>query len=64
MDHGAPDITWLMARAIGRKLYDAYGQKTDLGGRNWLGDRDVTVGALSTALAERKPALVVTTRHG
>ncbi|MBZ9694913.1 hypothetical protein [Mesorhizobium sp. CO1-1-9] len=64
VDHGAPDITWLMARAIGRKLYESYASDKDLNKRIWLRDADATLGQLTSAIEEHKPALIVTTSHG
>ena len=64
VDHGAPDITWLMARAIGRKLFDSYGLDSDLKGRVWLGDGDATIANLASRIDTRKPGLIVTTSHG
>lgn len=64
VDHGSPDITWLMARAIGRKLYDNYAQDNDLGARGWLGDADATGSRLTSAIDAHKPALIITTSHG
>lgn len=64
VDHGAPDITWLMARAIGRKLFDSYAVDNDLQRRMWLGGADATSARLTLAIDEHRPALIVTTCHG
>lgn len=64
VDHGHPDITWLMARVIGRKLFESYAQDTDLTGARWLGDADATIASLVGKVAEDQPALIVTTSHG
>lgn len=64
VDHGAPDITWLMARAIGRRLFEGFRQDDDLTGRTWLGDGDATLAQLIANVGERRPALIVTTSHG
>lgn len=64
VDHGAPDITWLMARAVGRKLHESFGRDPDLTGRCWLGERDATITRLAEAIDARKPGLIITTSHG
>jgi hypothetical protein len=63
-DYGEPDITWLMARVIAANLWDRYEQDPDLRGRVRLDGDGATSDALAVALAESKPALVVTTSHG
>lgn len=64
VDHGSPDITSLMARALGGKLYEAFEGDDQLVGRALLRGGDATRTKLAATLLERKPALVVTTSHG
>jgi hypothetical protein len=64
VDHGQYDITWLVARAVAGKLWDKFESNSDLAGRRWLKDASATREELAAALAERSPALVVTTSHG
>lgn len=64
VDHGEPDITWLMARAVAGKLWDKFQQDSDLDERTLLKDGDATSAALAAALVAKTPALVVTTSHG
>jgi hypothetical protein len=63
-DHGSVDITWLMARAVAGRIWDAFKQDADLQGSVRLNEAGATGTALATALAERSPALIVTTSHG
>jgi hypothetical protein len=66
VDDGKPDITWLMARAIGTKLWEAF--KNDKGGDFkqgiLLNEETATNEQLAAALGERTPGLIVTTSHG
>lgn len=64
VDHGAPDISWLMDRALANGLWQRLEQDADLGQRLRLKEAQATHSALAAALAERKPGLVVTTSHG
>ena len=64
VDHGEPDITWLMARAVAGKLWEKFEQDKDLGGRTLLKDGDATGAKLAAALADNSPSLIVTTSHG
>lgn len=64
VDHGKPDITWLMARAIASRLFNAYKADADLTGRVYLRDQAATGAALVSTLIERRPALIVTSSHG
>ncbi|MBT2305003.1 hypothetical protein J7E70_31805 [Variovorax paradoxus] len=64
VNHGTEDITWLMARAIGDRLWAELQTDTDLVGRFQLKDELATAQQLVAALQERSPALVVTTSHG
>jgi hypothetical protein len=63
-DWGKPDITWLMAGVIADKLWTSFQADTDLSKACRLTKEDATREALAAALAERTPALVVTTSHG
>jgi hypothetical protein len=64
VDHGAPDISWLMERAIADRLWQSIEQDADFGQRLRLKGEQATHTALAAALAERQPGLVVTTSHG
>jgi len=64
VDHGAPDISWLMERTVADRLWQSVEQDADLGQRLRLKGAQGTRAALVSALAERKPGLVVTTSHG
>ena len=64
VDYGQADITWLMAEVIAGKLWDKFEANTDLTGRVRFNGAAATGAALSAALAERTPSLVVTTSHG
>lgn len=66
VDHGQPDITWLMDQAISRKVFDAYAADpgNDLSRRIGLFGAQATGEALIAALADHQPALVLSTSHG
>lgn len=64
VDYGLSDITWLMAEAIAGKLWQEFLADEDLKGRVRFNAREATGAALSVALQERTPSLVVTTSHG
>jgi hypothetical protein len=64
VDHGAPDITWLMERAVADCLWQRFAGDADLTQRLRLKGAQATRAALAAALAERTPGLVVTTSHG
>jgi hypothetical protein len=66
VDHGEPDITWLMDRAISRKLSEAWrtDKDDDFARATRLFGADATQGRLVDALAATRPGLVVTTSHG
>ncbi len=64
VDHGQPDITWLMHRTISRKLADAWASDCDLAQcRSLFGD-EATGALLTSELARLRPGLVVTSSHG
>ena len=64
VDYGQPDITWLMTRAVAGKIWDRIDSNKDSAGRRRLQDASATREELGAALAERSPALIVTTSHG
>ncbi len=65
VDHGQPDITWLMRRAIAKPVADLLAADTQIDGDlRLLAGPDATTAKLSQTLAARHPALVVTTSHG
>lgn len=66
VDHGQPDITWLMDRAISRKLADAWARDPDgdFARATCLLGHDATQAKLIDALAASRPAMIVTTSHG
>lgn len=65
VNHGHPDITWLMQGAIAKKVAEALTADSDIGGKlRFLTDQDATVASLQQRLNDRSPALVVTTSHG
>lgn len=64
VDHGADDITWLMARAVAGRLWKLFEADNDLTGRVRLAGNDATGASLADVLAQRQPGLVITTSHG
>jgi hypothetical protein len=69
VDHGEGDISHLMREVIARPVFDKYAADEDLRDRSLLVGADgagtsVTADALIDALADRRPAVVVTTSHG
>jgi len=64
VNHGSPDITYLMQKLIAGELWKRWEQDTDFHRRLQLIDRDATADRLVEALHERQPSLVVTTSHG
>jgi len=65
VDHGHPDITFLMRNAIAEPIATALKGDSQIGDSLLrLAGKDATVGSLIDALADRQPALVVTTSHG
>lgn len=68
VDHGGGDITSLMRRSIAEPVMESFRQDGEMEGALYLdGSRSpqsATVPQLGAALAERGPALVVTTSHG
>lgn len=66
VDHGKPDISWLMDQAISRKLSAEWSSDADgdFARATRLFGADATREQLVAALARTKPGLVVTTSHG
>lgn len=64
VDHGAPDITFLMARAIADHVWTNMAADPDLTRGVHLAGGSATLAALGATLAARSPALVITTSHG
>lgn len=65
VDHGQPDITWLMRRVIAAPLAQELAGDSQIGSElRLLTGGDATISQLSQTLAARKPALIVTTSHG
>jgi hypothetical protein len=62
--HDKSDITYLMAGAVAAKIWKELDGNDDLVGRRWITDAEATRENLAGALAERSPALIVTTSHG
>lgn len=67
VDHGHPDITWLMNKGLAEKVATALRTDSehefDMAGGFLAGDQ-ATGGALLQALADRNPAFVMTSSHG
>ncbi len=67
VNHGAPDITDLMRDCVAAQVYEAWESDDDLRGKARFIDGSATIASTASlieTLAERKPALVVTTSHG
>ena len=66
VDHGEPDITWLMDKVISQKLAAEWtsDQHADFVGATRLLGAEATREKLVAKLSQTKPALVVTTSHG
>lgn len=66
VNHSHPDITWLMDRAISRKLAERWAQDPDQDfvRATRLFGADASHEQLIAELANTRPALVVTTSHG
>lgn len=65
VDHGQPDITWLMRRAIAAPIAEKLGSDTQIGTElRLLAGVDATSQKLTQALTQRQPAMVITTSHG
>ena len=65
VDHGQPDITWLMRRAIAAPVAEQLTGDSQIGsGLRLLAGTDATAQKLIQTLAARQPALIVSTSHG
>lgn len=65
VNHGRPDITWLMEGAIAKPVSAKLATDSAIGDKvRFLTNDQATVQALQQQLADRSPALVVTTSHG
>lgn len=65
VNHGHPDITWLMAGAIAKPVAERLGQDNDIRDKvRLITDAAATTQGLRDQLKERRPALIVTTSHG
>ena len=62
--HDKTDITYLLAGAVAAKVWENLNRNDDLTGRRWIKDADATRESFAAALAERSPALIVSTSHG
>jgi hypothetical protein len=65
VDHGGGDITALMRKAIAEPVAAKLAADSDIGaGLRLLDDAEATLAVLTATLAQRQPALIVTTSHG
>lgn len=65
VDYGGGDITTLMRKAIAEPVAEKLAADSQIGaGVRLLDDEEATFAALKTTLAQRQPALIVTTSHG
>ncbi len=65
VQHDAGDITWLMRQSVAERALAAWRTDDQIGERAVaLRAADATCAGLATALAERRPGVVVTTSHG
>ncbi len=64
VDHGGSDITTLMARGLGEKIWQKFLADPDLGRASFLTAEDATNAGLMKRLIEGRPGLVITTSHG
>jgi hypothetical protein len=65
VDHGYPDITRLMRKVVAERLYDRLANDGEFEMNSGLvTDGQATVEGLRQALANRRPAFVVTSSHG
>jgi len=65
VNHGHPDITWLMHGAIAKPLAHKLQQDNDIGNKaRCITGAAATIAALRLELKARSPAFVVTTSHG
>jgi hypothetical protein len=65
VDHGHPDITWLMDGAIAKPIAAKLQQDGDIGDKvHQISGSAATIDGLHGELKSRCPALVITTSHG
>jgi hypothetical protein len=66
VDHGGGDITTLMRKTIAAPMYGRLTADADMPDARYVdgSEEPATGSALGAALAERRPALVITTSHG
>lgn len=65
VDHGHPDITWLMRGAIAKPVAEKLKEDGDIGDKaHYITGTAATTARLRSELESRRPALVVTTSHG
>lgn len=65
VNHGHPDITWLMHGAIAKPVHAKLAGDTAIGDEaKFVTGDSATVAVLKEHLKERTPALIVTTSHG
>jgi hypothetical protein len=64
VDHGRPDISWLMRGSLADPLWAKLSADSDLKHATRICAADATRTKLADTLAARKPGLVVTTSHG
>jgi hypothetical protein len=68
VDHGHPDITWLMRRSIADRLKTEFAgdpdREFDVGADFYMSDAQATHATLGQALHARNPAFVLTSSHG
>lgn len=66
VNHGHPDITWLMEETISKELDKAFENDPDkdLSEHQGLFGADAKVASLIDALVAKSPSLVITTSHG
>lgn len=66
VDHGGGDITTLMREVIGAGLHDTFAADADMPGLRYVDGSvtDATGAALTAALTELRPLVIVTTSHG
>jgi hypothetical protein len=65
VDHGQPDITWLMRHTIADPVAQKLREDSDIGnGVTHLAGPSAAASALVDTLATTKPSLIVTTSHG
>lgn len=65
VDHGQPDISWLMRRVIAGPIAEKLAGDNQIGAElRSLAGAAATAQSLTRTLSDRRPALIVTTSHG